>query len=93
MVEIPTEGLAAEVAARYLAGAGVRTLRVKDVATASAAQAVDASVKVEVDPLLPELERASAPLESFVDPSARAIAEGAWIALRALREVLVEGGS
>jgi hypothetical protein len=86
VVVVPGQGIAAEVAARYLAGAGVAGVRVKDHATASAARAVDPGVRVEVDASLPD-----APLqevEVLTDPSARAVASGAMLALRAVRAAL-----
>ncbi|MGD0530047.1 MAG: hypothetical protein ABSE49_33235, partial [Polyangiaceae bacterium] len=50
--EVRLEGLAADVAARYLAGAGVSGLRVRAEELAAGARALDASVRVEVDPSL-----------------------------------------
>ena len=47
VVDVPGTGLAAEVAARYLAGAGVACVRVQDPSAAAAARALDASVRVE----------------------------------------------
>ena len=49
-LEVPLDGLAAWVAARYLAGAGVARLRVRDAATAQAARGVEPRVEVVVDP-------------------------------------------
>ena len=90
-VEVQADGLAGEVAARYLAGAGVGCLRVRDGALAAAAAAIDPSVRVEVASRTPE---ASSTDESsgFRDPSARDVARGAREALRTLRGLL-EGRS
>ncbi len=85
-VNVYGRGLAAQVAARYLAGAGVARLRVGDEAVAAAARTIDASVKVEVDPSL-AVDRADATAE-LQDPTARALGAGALAALRAIREAL-----
>jgi hypothetical protein len=90
-VDVHGRGLAAQVAARYLAGAGVARLRVADEAVAAAARGIDASVKVDVDASLAG-DRADAPSE-LVDPTARAIGAGALAALRAIREALSAAGS
>jgi molybdopterin/thiamine biosynthesis adenylyltransferase len=49
VVLVPGEGFAADVAVRYLAGAGVARLRVGSGALAETALAVDPAVEVEVD--------------------------------------------
>jgi hypothetical protein len=49
IVEVQSEGLAAEVAVRYLAGAGVGALRVRDRALAAAAASIDPAVRVETE--------------------------------------------
>jgi len=103
VVDVPGTGLAAEVAARYLAGAGVGGVRVQDPAAGAAARAVDASVRVEA---LTEGEKqggketrreatnlllSSPPcfsLDELRDPTARALATGALLALGALRAAL-----
>ncbi|HEX8794500.1 MAG TPA: hypothetical protein VF765_26325 [Polyangiaceae bacterium] len=85
-VDVHGRGLAAQVAARYVAGAGVARLRVGDDAVAAAARGIDAAVAVEVVPSL-AVERADAPAE-LVDPTARALGAGALAALRAIREAL-----
>jgi len=85
-VDVHGHGLAAHVAARYLAGAGVARLRVGDEAVAAAARGIDASVKLDVDASL-AVDRADAPAE-IADPTARALAAGALAALRAIREAL-----
>ena len=48
-VEVRAGAFAAEVATRYLAGAGVGRLRVHDGALAAAAAAIDPAVSVEVE--------------------------------------------
>lgn len=92
-VELQADGLAGEVAARYLAGAGVGCLRVRDRALAAAAAAIDPSVRVEVTGTS-RAGRASSTDDSsgFRDPSARDVARGAREALRTLRGLL-EGRS
>ncbi len=88
--DVCLEGFAAQVAARYLAGAGVARLRVRDAATAEAARAVDPRVEVIVEPTL-EAERVKQRLPvQFEDPVARELAEGAHEALRLLRGALRE---
>jgi hypothetical protein len=84
-VDVGLVGFAAEVAARYLAGAGVRCVRVRSEGLAQGAAALDESVRVEVDPgIVP------APVEGLEldDPSALELARGALYALRALRGVV-----
>jgi hypothetical protein len=86
IVEVQSEGLAAEVAVRYLAGAGVGGLRVRNRALAAAAAWIDPAVRVEIDDAAARVET-----EAFVDlrdPAAREVARGAREALRALRAVL-----
>jgi hypothetical protein len=86
VVDVSGCGLAAEVTARYLAGAGVSRLRVADDAIAAAARSIDASVQVEVDVSL-AAGRAHQPAE-LRDPTARALGAGALAALRAIQEAL-----
>jgi hypothetical protein len=85
-VDVRGRGVAAQVTARYLAGAGVSRLRVADQAIAAAALGIDASVQVEVDPSL-AVGRADEPAE-LSDPTARALGAGALAALQAIREAL-----
>jgi molybdopterin/thiamine biosynthesis adenylyltransferase len=89
---VPGQGIAAEVAARYLAGAGVAAVRVKDEATAAAVRAVDPGVRVEVDPGLGEAGDVAA-LAALSDPATRAVASGALLALRVLRAALATEAS
>ena len=104
VVDVPGRGLAAEVAARYLAGAGVCCVRVHDAAVAMAARAVDASVRVEVageneqgekeERRMNDLLLSFSPCSShneLSDPIARELASGALFALAALRAALGEG--
>jgi|HubBroStandDraft_6_1064221.scaffolds.fasta_scaffold1588574_2 hypothetical protein len=89
-VEIRSEGLAAEVATRYLAGAGVRELRVHDCVLAAAANAIDPAVCAVVDVEMPTTASGDEASLEFRDPSAREAARGAREALQALRG-LIEG--
>lgn len=70
------------VAARYLAGAGVGRITVRDPDVAAAGQRVDASVTIVVAPVAEP-----APMQELdeLDPAARAVARGA----RAAAQVLV----
>src|SRR5450755_2971486 len=77
VVDVPGRGLAAVVAARYLAGAGVACVRVQDPAAGVAARAVDASVRVEFIGEGPSCSSS----EELQDPTARALATGALLAL------------
>ena len=90
VVDVPGQGLAAEVAARYLAGAGVAALRVQDGAVAAAARGVDSAVRITIDPALPGADETAAAeaLAHLADPAARAVAEGSLLALAALRLAL-----
>ncbi len=86
-VDVGLDGTAAEVAARYLAGAGVGCVRVRSDVAAAAARAIDASVAVEVDaglPAAPQPEVAA----GLRDPAARDLVCGAMLALEALRGAL-----
>jgi hypothetical protein len=85
LVDVPAAGLAAQVAVRYLAGAGVGRLQVRDASLAESARAVDPAVIVDVDGAL-----AMAAAEGFdlQVPAAREVAAGAAAALRALRVAL-----
>jgi hypothetical protein len=79
-------GLAGEVEARYLAGAGVAAFVVADDRAARAARAVDARATVTVEPAFAP----PSPLPFEVeDASARAVAEGAWRALLVLRKAIL----
>jgi hypothetical protein len=92
-VEVRADGLAGEVAARYLAGAGVGCLRVHDGALAAAAAAIDPSVRVEQAGASPAPGPSSTDEScGFRDPLARDVARGAREALRTLR-ALIEGRS
>ena len=88
-VEVRLEGLAAEIATRYLAGAGVGRLRVGERALAEIATSIDPGVRVEV--AAPGAARDDA-TPDLRDPAAREAARGAREALRVLRS-LVEGAS
>jgi hypothetical protein len=89
--DVGLDGLAADVAARYLAGAGVACIRVRAEALAEGARAIDGAVRVEVTELAaaPEGDAAT----DVRDPVARELARGALLALRALRSALQEDAS
>jgi hypothetical protein len=89
-VDVGLDGLGADVAARYLAGAGVACVRVRAAALAEGARALDAAVRVEVDPALPPPPEADAAAGDLRDPVASDLARGALLALRALRAALQE---
>jgi hypothetical protein len=84
---VASRGASSMVEARYLAGAGFARVVVVDAASEGAARAVDPDVVVErrhVD-ASPE----AFPLErELADPSARAVAEGAYRALCAVKAAL-----
>jgi molybdopterin/thiamine biosynthesis adenylyltransferase len=85
-VEIRLDGGAADAAARYLAGAGVSRICVRDAGLADVIRAIDPAVQVVVDErLAPEAAVAVIPLR---DPAARDLARGALFALGALRDAL-----
>ena len=90
-VEVRLEGAAADVAARYLGGAGVAGVRVRDSAIAEWARAIAPALTVDVDPTLAiEVEGDSFGLR---DPACRELARGASAALRALRAAIGIGVS
>jgi hypothetical protein len=85
-VAVRLDGPAADVAVRYLAGAGVARVVVRDALLAEAAHAVDPAVEAPVDARLDaETLALELPLH---DPAARALAQGAWVALREIRLAL-----
>jgi len=84
--QVPGNGPAALVAARYLAGAGVGGIVVRSDALAAAAARVDGTLHVQVDPLLPA-ESADDAFD-LRDPAARALASGARSALTTVRGIL-----
>ena len=86
--DVPLDGLAADVAARYLAGAGVARVRVRSDAAGKGAFAIDRHVAVEVDPSLPAEPSGAGPAMGLHDPAAQQVARGAVAALRALRLAL-----
>jgi hypothetical protein len=87
-VAVGADGLAAEISVRYLAGAGAGRLRVRGAALADVAHGIDSSVRVDVDPSIPD---SAAPALDLRDPVARAFADGALLALRALRGAIQAG--
>jgi len=80
-VDVCAGGLAGDVAARYLAGAGVRGLRVRNASIASAARAVDPEVEVTVAALDADDTADGFDLR---DPTARELARGSRLALDAV---------
>jgi hypothetical protein len=88
VVGVRLDGFAAEVAARYLAGAGVACVRVRDEAVAGAARAIDPGVHVEVDPSIGVDPVAKTPTSGLRDLAAGDFDRGARAALRALRAAL-----
>jgi hypothetical protein len=91
-VDVTVDGLAAEVAGRYLVGAGVGSVRVRHPQLAALLRGIDSDVSVEVRSDL-ALEDTSRDAFGFRDPTARALAEGAHFALRALRATLEASSS
>jgi len=87
-VDVRLDGFAADVAARYLVGAGVGSVRVRTEVLAAGARALDANAHVNVDP---SLAGGTDPVD-LDDPSARDLARGALCALAAIRAIL-EGAS
>jgi hypothetical protein len=91
-VDVGLGGLAGEVAVRYLAGAGVGHLRVRDERLARAARDIDAAVVVEVTqrswPTAEDGARDFLSRLDLRDDAARDVATGAYEALRALRRSL-----
>jgi hypothetical protein len=83
---VSLEGLAGVVAVRYLAGAGVRRLRVSSEAVAKHARAVDPSVATEIDAGL--VDPGGASRFGLRDATADAVARGAHAALSELRRSL-----
>ena len=83
-VDVPLDGFAADVAARYLAGAGVAGIRVRTDRLAEGARAIDASVRVVVERSL-EVTAPGPEALQLDDASARELARGALCALGALR--------
>jgi hypothetical protein len=88
LVEVPATGLAAQVAVRYLAGAGVGRLRVRDATLGESARGVDPAVVVDVDVRLPVHAVEGLDLQHR---ASRDVAAGALTALRALRSALGVG--
>ncbi|HLK40013.1 MAG TPA: hypothetical protein VKU41_24825 [Polyangiaceae bacterium] len=84
-VDVRLGGLAAEVAVRYLAGAGVAFLNVRDAHLAALAGDVDRAVETAVDATLP-LEPGVG--YDLADPTARDVACGARFALGELKAAL-----
>lgn len=86
VVDVRLAGGAADVAVRYLAGAGVSVLRVRDEALAEKARAIAPAVVVEIDPTLPQ--QSDGDTFDLRDPVCREVASGASAALRALKAAI-----
>ena len=85
------EGVAGMIAARYAAGAGVLSPRVRAAEALTAGAAVDARMRAVTDP---SLETAKVPAWlDLRDPAARDVARGAYEALVAIRALLAPGPS
>jgi hypothetical protein len=82
------DGLSGNVAARYLAGAGLGLVRVRNQRTASAVAAVDPAVRAVVEPELRDADVVDA--FDLRDPIARELARGARAALQAIRIALAD---
>jgi hypothetical protein len=85
-VNVAVNGFAAQVAVRYLAGAGVGCLCVRDELLAQSARSVDPNARVEMAAAL-VADSEPDPL-SLRDPVARDLARGAHFALRVLRSAI-----
>jgi hypothetical protein len=90
-VAVGVEGLAADIAARYLAGAGVAVVWVRAGPFAEGARAIAPGLLVEVNPALPADREAST--FDLRDATCRDLIRGAHAALRALRTALTKGAS
>jgi hypothetical protein len=92
-VSVAGAGLAAEVEARYLAGAGIGAIRVASDGVAEAARALgDSEVRVTIAPELASAAAMKLADLGASDAAARAVAEGAHRALVAIRTALASGG-
>jgi hypothetical protein len=88
VIDLRLDGFAAEVAVRYLAGAGVACVRVCDAVLAEGGRGIAPGLRVEVDPAL--ADDGDAAVFDLRDPDVRDLARGARAALIALRAVLEE---
>jgi hypothetical protein len=86
-VDVRAGGFAGEIAARYLAGAGVCGLRVQSESIASAARAVDSAVEVTVAALEDDVDETAGGFD-LSEPAARQLAQGSQLALEALLEAV-----
>jgi hypothetical protein len=87
-MQVRLDGLAGVVAARYLAGAGVGSLRLANDEQVQHALAVDPAVKASVDASIDAEAVDASDGAGLRDPSARSLLRGARAALRALRSAL-----
>ncbi len=88
-VDLLAGGLVGEVAARYLAGAGVSHIRVRTERLATLVRSIDPAIDVDVIPT-GESENGDDLLSAndVRDPAARAVAQGAFLALSLLRRAI-----
>jgi hypothetical protein len=86
LVSVPGSGFEAEMAVRYLAGAGVGRLRVSTSPLQAAASAVDPTLEVGVEPSL-RAAPATCPFE-WRDPAAAELANGSYLALHVVRAIV-----
>jgi hypothetical protein len=89
-VDVGLNGFAADVAARYLAGAGVACVRVRASELGAGVRAIDPAVRLEIEPSLGDAPVDSLDSLDLDDAAARDLARGALCALRALRVILRE---
>ncbi|MCL2447470.1 MAG: hypothetical protein FWD17_00830 [Polyangiaceae bacterium] len=87
-VAVRLEGASADVAVRYLAGAGVVRLCVRDASLEAVARAIDPSAQVSVDRAMTTDDADRALDVPFHDPAARDLGRGALLALRELRSAI-----
>jgi hypothetical protein len=85
-VEVRLDGLAADVAVRYLAGAGVGRLRLREDRLVASALEIDPAARAQVDPTVGTDDAVDA--FDLRDRAARDVMRGALTALRALRAAL-----
>jgi hypothetical protein len=86
---IASVGVAAVVSARYAAGAGLGSLRVREPLALDAARSVDARMPVVIDAGLAAAASSLSPAWlAELDPGARDVAQGAYEALVAIRQRL-----
>lgn len=91
IVDVGSTGFAGAIEARYLAAAGVGTLRVREDAHAAAAREMDGTTRIGSMTSGAPVAAAPAAFEDL-DPAARDVAIGAWRALASVRRALGQRG-